>query len=141
MSKAIENFKTIEHLIPQPLLFYTVVLPKRARTLSEGGIILSQGSVDVEKMTTTVGQVAKLGTLAYKTKTPGLDYAEEYNAPKEGDWVLYQKSAAMKITFAIDKSKPVDDPDNRVDIVLLTDTDMLLKLTQKQVDSLVGWVQ
>lgn len=134
----VENFK---ELIPQALLFYTLVQPKRARTRSEGGIILAQSTQQTEQFVTTVGQIVNRGALTYKAKTPGLDYSQDPNEPAVGDWVLYQKNSGLKVSFAFDKSKPIDDPENRLDFVVMTDTDLLLKLTELQVEQLIGWVQ
>lgn len=132
--------KSYKELIPEALLFYTILMPRKPPTRSKGGLIhLSRESQESEGFTNQVAQVVHLGSLAYKAKTPGLDYSQETRKPGEGDWVLFQRNSGTKISFVLDTELPADDPENRVDFVLLTETDLGARLTEKQVKHLVGW--
>lgn len=132
--------KDYKALVPTSLLFYTIVMPRKPPTRSRGGLIhLSRESIETEKFTTNVGKLVHLGSLAYKAKTPGLDYNEERNKPNIGDWVLFQRNAGTKMIFVLDTDQPADDPENQVELVLLTETDLGAVLTDKQVQHLVGW--
>lgn len=136
---AAERFEEIKDFIPKSLLFYTVVEPKRAIEKSAGGILLTSQTTDAEKAMNQAGRVLFMGSLAYKTETPGLNYNDEKNKPVVGDWVYYSRQSGTPIAFVKDRNAPAEERANRIELVILTDTDILTVLTQKQVDNLVGW--
>jgi co-chaperonin GroES (HSP10) len=134
-----ERFKEIKDFIPKALLFYTVVEPRRPADKSAGGIILTTATTEADKAMNQAGRILHMGALAYKTKTPGLDYSLEVNQPKVGDWVFYSRNAGMPLAFVRDRNAPAEERSNRIELVILSDTDMLATLTDKQVANLVGW--
>jgi co-chaperonin GroES (HSP10) len=132
---------TFADLVPQPLLFYNVIEPLRPETMSAGGILLAKETQETEELNQQVGILRKRATLSYKTQTPGLDYSQEVNAPKEGDYVFFSKHSGIEVSFVLDKRIPKSDPTNRLDLVFLTDTDILAVFTKDQAERLVGWAQ
>lgn len=132
--------KSYKELIPQSLLYYVAIMPRRAAETARGGqIVFTQETRETEEFTNLVGEVVDIGALALKAKTPGLDYADDVNKPKIGDWVVYGKHAGIKLQFLLDTEAPLIDPANRVSIILLSDTDLFAKLTPTQVEHLTGW--
>jgi co-chaperonin GroES (HSP10) len=130
----------VQRLIPVPLLFNVVVMPKRPPKHSRGGVIeLTAETKDAEQFANQVGKVMQIGSLAYASKTPGLDYSKEQHIPKVGDWVLYAKHAGSSLTLLIDTFGTLADPDNIVKLLILSDTDILGTLTEEQVKHLTGW--
>lgn len=72
-----------------------LVVPKVPPRKSAGGIEYSSRSRAAELASTTVGQVLKVGPLAYTTVTrDGLDFSKATKA-KVGDWIIYTKSAGQ----------------------------------------------
>lgn len=132
---------SFEDLIPKALLFYNIVEPLRPPEVSAGGIIMAQQTRETEELNQQVGVLRHRGTLSYQTQTPGLDYSKEVNQPQVGDFVFYSKNTGIQLSFVRDKLKPKEDPTNRIDLVLLSDTDILCVFTKAQADRLVGWAQ
>lgn len=137
-----DRFAEIKDFIPASCLFYAVVEPKRPpETYGEGEskIILTQATRDADKATNQAGRLLHLGSLCYATETPGLSYAKDTGKAKVGDWIFYSRHAGTPIAFVRDRNAPVEERANRIELVILTDTDILSVLTQLQVDNLVGW--
>lgn len=121
----------------KPNLFYVLVKPRRAPK-KKGLIILTDDTRDADQATNTVGQVISLGDLAYKTKPAGLDYSQDSNAPRPGDWVRYAKHSGQ--SFKVRNKNPAEGEDYSEVYVIITDTDILGVIPADEIDNHVGWI-
>ena len=98
----------------QPIMWRVLIEPAPPKEATKGGIILTDDMQQAEGTLTCVGQVLRLGALAFKAKTKaGLDLADEVNAPKAGWWVIFNQYAGQKLW--------VEDREYRI----LNDTEIL----------------
>lgn len=82
-------------------LWRVLVEPLVAKEESKGGIILPEQTIVETEITTSIGRVIQLGSMAYKSRTrSGLDLSEEPNKPKIGDYVLFNANSGHRIRLA-----------------------------------------
>lgn len=70
--------------IPTPLNFQVLVLPVTVEAETEGGIVLSAGTVKQQNHFRSIGVVLAMGPLAYSTHR---NYPQDYRPIQVGDWV------------------------------------------------------
>lgn len=98
----------------QPILWRVLVKPLAPKEQTDSGIVLPDEIQDAERQLTVVGQVVRMGGLAFKAETKaGLRLRDEPNSPKPGMWVLCHQYAGQKVW--------ADDTEYR----LLNDTEIL----------------
>lgn len=126
-------------LIPKSLLFYNIVwLAEPA--LKKGLLTLTLPSILTAIDNTHHGIMLCRGKLSYTAKTPGLDYAEETNAPTVGTWVALAKHAGQRRPILLDPDGGAQDPTNLIYLATVTDTDIQEVLTADQVTRIKGWL-
>jgi len=75
-----------------------IVTPIEPPKKSAGGIEYGSETLAAERAMTTVGQVAKVGSLCFTALTKdGLDYAHEKHKFSVGSWVVYKKHAGQQL--------------------------------------------
>ena len=101
------------HVPFRPLYWRCLVMIREPEEMTDGGIILTRATTDIEAYLTYVGMVVAIGRLAYKAKTrAGLKLSREDN-PKLGDKVGCYKNAGTRF-------RTIDG----LQFVLITDTEM-----------------
>jgi len=94
---------------PQPVGWRILVQPATPASVSEGGIIMAEETMNAERHLNYVGLVLRLGPLCYKH--PKFLNENGVGEPwvKEGDWVAYGQYAGQKIQVrddvAVDRVK------------------------------------
>jgi len=78
--------------LPEPLGWRILIRPIGPRTKSQGGILLPDEAIDRQVAASTMGQVLKVGNLAYARADMG-DRPWVF----EGDYVLFGKYAGFKL--------------------------------------------
>lgn len=84
--------KSMIERMPNPTGWRMLILPYRGKTTTDGGIILTNKSLDEGQVQTVVGYVLKQGPLAYgdKDKFPDGPWC------KEKDWVVFARYAGSR---------------------------------------------
>jgi len=84
--------KSMIERIPNPTGWRMLILPYRGKSTTDGGIILTNKSLDEGQVQTVVGYVLKQGPLAYgdKDKFPDGPWC------KEKDWVVFARYAGSR---------------------------------------------
>mgnify|MGYP003110082703 FL=1 len=87
--------KSLLERMPNPAGYRLLVMPYKGKGMTDGGIMLTQSTVDRENLSTIVAYVLKAGPLAYQ------DESKFGNVPwcKEGDWVLIGRYAGARFAF------------------------------------------
>ena len=87
--------KSLLERMPNPAGYRLLVMPYKGKGMTDGGIMLTQSTVDRENLSTIVAYVLKAGPLAYQ------DESKFGNTPwcKEGDWVLIGRYAGARFAF------------------------------------------
>lgn len=136
-----EPAKFADALIPDPLSYRVIVRPKPSAD-KIGMIALAARTKNADSMTRTIGQLVKIGPLAWKANMDGLDHTKDETAQslKVGDWVIYRQHGAQKIKMAPDPGVFDGDEETEKFLLLMSDTDILAKLTPEQADKLYDWV-
>lgn len=88
--------KSLIERMPTPTGWRILVLPYKGRETTEGGIVLTDQTIERNQVSTVCAYVLKLGPLAYKDteKFPTGPWCEE------GQWVLFPRYAGSR--FRID---------------------------------------
>ena len=88
--------QTLLDRLPSPTGWRILILPYRGKGQTEGGIYLPDQMVEQQHVSTQVGYVLKVGSLAYKDpeKFPNGPWCEEK------DWVLFARYSGSR--FSID---------------------------------------
>jgi co-chaperonin GroES (HSP10) len=84
--------KSLMERMPNPVGYRLLVLPYKGKGITDGGIMLTQQTVDRESLATVVAYVLKVGPLAYKDerKFGGETWCQEK------DWVLIGRYAGAR---------------------------------------------
>ena len=87
---------TLLERLPDPTGWRLLILPYRGKGKTDGGIYLPDKVVEEQTVSTQVGYVLKVGSLAYKDpeKFPSGPWC------KKGDWVMFARYAGSR--FKID---------------------------------------
>ena len=102
--------------MPQPTGWRILILPYRGKGKTEGGILLPDKLVEEGQISTQVGYVLKVGSLAYKDK-------ETFPAGSwcaEKDWVMFARYAGSR--FKIDGGE----------VRILNDDEILAKINDPE---------
>lgn len=82
----------------KPLLWRLTIEPLKPKEKTVGGIVLAPESIDATEVQTCVGKVLAMGALCYKSKPrPGLDFEQEMNRARVGDYILYGAHSGQKV--------------------------------------------
>ena len=109
------NVSLIERM-PDPTGWRLLILPYRGKGKTEGGIYLPDAVVQEQTVSTQVGYVLKVGSLAYgdKEKFPTGPWCAK------GDWVMFARYAGSR--FKIDGGE----------VRILNDDDVLAKILEPE---------
>jgi len=109
------NVSLIERM-PDPTGWRLLILPYRGKGKTEGGIYLPDAVVQEQTVSTQVGYVLKVGSLAYgdKEKFPTGPWCEK------GDWVMFARYAGSR--FKIDGGE----------VRILNDDEVLAKILEPE---------
>ena len=109
------NVSLIEWL-PDPTGWRLLILPYRGKGKTEGGIYLPDAVVEEQTVSTQVGYVLKVGSLAYgdKEKFPTGPWCAK------GDWVMFARYAGSR--FKIDGGE----------VRILNDDEVLAKILEPE---------
>ena len=99
--------QTEEYLqvIPNPVGYRILVRPYKAKEKTEGGVILSDKTVETMEMTTVVGLVIKMGDMCYKDK----DRFPNGAWCKEGQFVIYGRYAGARFKTKFGEHRILND--------------------------------
>lgn len=102
--------------LPNPTGYRILIMPFSGRKKTDGGIILTEETVERERLAAVVGYVLKVGEDAYSDKS-------RFKSPwcKEGDWVLFGRYAGAKI--------PIEGGEVRI----LNDDEIIATVTSPEV--------
>lgn len=128
-------------LVPEPLGYRVIVRPKPAAK-QVGLIALAARTKNADLATRTIGQVLKIGPLAWTATFEGMDYRSDATAHsiKPGDWVIFRQGCAQKIKIGRREAEfPDDEPEDQF-LLLMSDTDIFAKLTPEQAGAFFDWV-
>jgi|TARA_R100000664_G_scaffold26199_1_gene36330 co-chaperonin GroES (HSP10) len=91
--------------LPSPTGWRILILPYRGKTRTEGGIYLTEQTIDRQQLSTVLGYVLKTGPLAYQDgdKFPTGPWCEE------GDWVLFGRYAGSRFDIEGGEVKILND--------------------------------
>lgn len=78
--------------LPEPTGYRILIMPFQGKAKTSGGIVLTDETVERERLATVVGYVLKVGEDAYKDKSR---FKSEWC--QEGDWILFGRYAGAKI--------------------------------------------
>lgn len=84
--------KSVIERMPSPTGWRLLVLPYHGKSTTQGGIVLTDQTIERNQLSTVCAYVLKLGPLAYKD-------AEKFpSGPwcKKGDWVLFPRYAGSR---------------------------------------------
>lgn len=106
--------------LPQPTGYRILIMPFRGKSRTDGGIILTEETVERERLAATVGYVLKVGPDAYSDKTRFIEPWCE-----EGDWVLFGRYAGARIPIEGGEIRILNDDEviakvNSPDVILTT---------------------
>ena len=109
------NVSLIERM-PDPTGWRLLILPYRGKGKTEGGIYLPDAVVQEQTVSTQVGYVLKVGSLAYgdKEKFPTGPWCAK------GDWVMFARDAGSR--FKIDGGE----------VRILNDDEVLAKILEPE---------
>ena len=109
------NVSLIERM-PDPTGWRLLILPYRGKGKTEGGIYLPDAVVEEQTVSTQVGYVLKVGSLAYgdKEKFPTGPWCAK------GDWVMFARYAGSR--FKIDGGE----------VLILNDDEVLAKILEPE---------
>lgn len=83
--------------VPQPQHWWVLVLPRRAKEKSAGGIVLASASQDAETHLNYIGKVVAMGPLCGESEafkdTKGVNHFDTH----VGDWIIYNRYQGMRI--------------------------------------------
>lgn len=102
--------------MPEPTGWRLLILPYRGKGKTDGGIYLPDAVVQEQTVSTQVGYVLKVGSLAYKD-------AEKFPVGpwcKQGDWVMFARYAGSR--FKIDGGE----------VRILNDDEVLAKIQEPE---------
>lgn len=127
-------------LVPEPLGYRVIVRPKPAAE-KQGSIYLAARTKNTDLAVRTIGQVLKIGPLAWTATFEGMDYKSDAVARsiQPGDWVVFRQNAAQKIKIGRKENSYGDEPEDQY-LLILSDTDIFAKLTPEQAATLYDWV-
>ena len=102
--------------LPTPTGWRILILPYRGQGKTDGGILLPDKVVEEQKVSTQVGYVLKVGSLAYgdPTKFPSGPWCQEK------DWVMFARYAGSR--FQIDGGE----------VRILNDDEILAKISSPE---------
>lgn len=80
---------------PIPDLWRVLIMPRRPKAQSAGGIVIPASAQRNEMHVNYIGQVVALGPLAYKSEI----FQGLIDPPKPGDWVAYGQHAGQPMVF------------------------------------------
>ena len=91
--------------LPDPTGWRILILPYRGQARTEGGIYLTEKTVERQQIATVLGYVLKTGELAYQ---------DEHKFPtgpwcKAGDWVLFGRYAGSRFDIEGGEVKILND--------------------------------
>lgn len=88
--------KSLIERMPSPAGWRMLVMPYKGKGVTEGGIVLTEQTLERNQITSVCAYVLKMGPLAYQ------DAKKFPNGPwcKEGDWVIFPRYAGSR--FRID---------------------------------------
>ena len=91
--------------LPSPTGWRILILPYRGKTQTEGGIYLTEQTVERQQLSTVLGYVLKVGPLAYQDEQkfptgPGCE---------DGDWVLFGRYAGSRFDIEGGEVKILND--------------------------------
>ena len=91
--------------LPSPTGWRILILPYRGKTQTEGGIYLTEQTVERQQLSTVLGYVLKVGPLAYQDelKFPTGPWCED------GDWVLFGRYAGSRFDIEGGEVKILND--------------------------------
>lgn len=104
-----------------PLFWSLIVEPLQPKKQTAGGLYISQGAQDVEKIQCTVGRILKIGSQCFKGKTSsGIVLSDDplVQNLKVGDCVLFARYTGQQVKLR----QPVGD--DRL-VIVLSDTELL----------------
>ena len=96
--------KSLLDRMPTPTGWRLLVLPYRGKGVTEGGIHLTDSTLDRESLATVVAYVLKVGPMAYT--------GERFSSGpwcQEGDWVLYARYVGSRIDIEGGEIKILND--------------------------------
>ena len=115
---------TFEDVPLKVALWRVLVEPIVPKETSEGGIILAAQTISESEITTAIGKVVQLGSMAYKSKTrSGLNLDEEPNKAKVGDYVLFNAISGHKIRLKNGRKLKLLNDDSI--LAIITDPDQV----------------
>ena len=84
--------KSLKERIPSPTGWRIVVLPYKGKSKTSGGVYIPDQVIETNEISTTVGYVLKVGSLAYQDekKFPTGSWC------KEGDWIMFARYAGSR---------------------------------------------
>ena len=109
--------KSLLERMPDPVGWRLLVLPYAGKGVTDGGIVLTQQTVERENLATMVGYVLKLGPLAYQddTKFAGIPWCEK------GDWILVGRYAGARFLLEDGEEVRIINDDEVIGTVLNPD--------------------
>jgi chaperonin GroES len=109
-------FRIVKERRPDPTGWRILVLPYRGKGKTDGGIYLPDTVVQEQTVSTQVGYVLKVGSLAYKDteKFPTGSWCEQ------GDWVMFARYSGSR--FKIDGGE----------VRILNDDEILAKIKEPE---------
>lgn len=130
-----------EDMIPQPTGYRIVVRPKPAAS-KRGSLYLASRTKNTDLAVRTIGQVLRKGPLAWTATLDGMSLKDDNVAASiaEGDWVVFRQHGAQKIKIGVKAATlPGEEPEEQY-LLLMSDTDVLAKLTPAQAAAYYDWV-
>ncbi len=102
--------------LPSPTGWRILVLPYRGKGKTEGGVLMPESAVEQQQVSTQVGYVLKVGSLAYKDseKFPTGPWCQEK------DWVMFARYSGSR--FNIDGGE----------VRILNDDEILAKISDPE---------
>tara|TARA_R110000744_G_scaffold19362_1_gene51253 strand:+ start:63 stop:563 length:501 start_codon:yes stop_codon:yes gene_type:complete len=99
--------------VPQPTGWRMLILPYKGKAVSDGGILLTQQTVDRESLATVVGYVVKMGPDCYSDPT-------KFSTPwcEEKQWVLIGRYAGARFKLGDDSECRIINDDEVIATIL-----------------------
>ena len=106
--------KSLMERMPNPVGYRLLVLPYKGKGVTDGGIMLTQQTVDRESLATVVAYVLKVGPLAYADdkKFGGIPWCQEK------DWVLIGRYAGARFSLDDDAEVRMINDDEVIGTIL-----------------------
>ena len=111
--------KSLLERMPAPTGWRILILPYRGTGKTEGGILLSDNTVEQQQVSTQVGYVLKVGALAYQDQ----DKFPDGPWCKEKDWVMFARYSGCR--FNIDGGEVRILNDDEILATILAPEDVL----------------